>query len=388
MQTDRQFESEARLTFTEAMSIIVGHGVGSGILAVPYLASRNSWRDIIWILVVCYLVNLLLHFMIAELSYNNDGAQFIRCFERELFRGRAGKILTFVAFGLIGLSVLVNVAGFIAGGAAVFASWTNLADWAGMLLYYVLASLVVLFGMKIVGICEKISVFAMVGVIALLFVATLRAPHAGMVNTFVAPANLLALYSTIAFSLSAVMSVPQVVKGLQGDIKKIRRSVAAGTGINALLILLITFMTLLGAGENVTENGALVDLSVSLGGWVGVVGFVFSLLALSTSFWANTLNLRDIVHEQFGLQNRVSYLVCSIPCLILALFGLQSFVGFTRLAGVIQVMTGIGVIVAYHRSRKRAKEVPICGPFARLPFELIVIAGSVLSTVGALMTVQ
>ena len=49
-----------------------------------------------------------------------------------------------------------------------------------------------------------------------------------------------------------------------------------------------------------TENGALVDLSLHLGGWVSIIGYIFSLLALATSFWANTLNLRDIVNEQTG----------------------------------------------------------------------------------------
>ncbi|MBQ6544281.1 MAG: hypothetical protein IJL72_00940, partial [Lachnospiraceae bacterium] len=278
-------QTEAELTFGEAMSIIVGHGVGSGILAVPYLASRNSWRDILLILAVCYVINLLLHFMIAELSLNNGGAQFIKCFERELFSGKAGKVLTWAAFAFLGLSVLVNVSGFIAGSAAVFSSWFGLPTRAGMILYYVLASLAVFFGMKIVGICEKISVAAMVLVIAVLLGAALLRARNPMGNTFIAPTNLIALYSTIAFSLSAVMSTPQVVKGLRGDTKKIRGSIAAGTGINAALLLLITFMTLLGTGGKVTENGALVDLAGVLGGWVGVVGFVFSLLALSTSFW-------------------------------------------------------------------------------------------------------
>ena len=40
-----EITSESRLTFMEATSIIVGHGVGSGILAVPFLASRNRWQD-------------------------------------------------------------------------------------------------------------------------------------------------------------------------------------------------------------------------------------------------------------------------------------------------------------------------------------------------------
>ena len=71
---DNEIKSESRLTFMEATSIIVGHGVGAGILAVPYLASRAPWWDFLWILAVAYAVNLVLHLMIAELSLNNSGA--------------------------------------------------------------------------------------------------------------------------------------------------------------------------------------------------------------------------------------------------------------------------------------------------------------------------
>ena len=79
----KKIETESKLTFWEAASIIVGHGVGSGVLAVPYLASRNSISSFILIIVVAYLVNLILHFMIAELSLNNGGGQFITIFAGE-----------------------------------------------------------------------------------------------------------------------------------------------------------------------------------------------------------------------------------------------------------------------------------------------------------------
>ena len=75
-----EIKSEAKLTFFEATSIIIGHGVGAGILSVPYIASRNSLVDLVWIMVMVYCINLLLHLMIAELSWHNGGAQFIKCF--------------------------------------------------------------------------------------------------------------------------------------------------------------------------------------------------------------------------------------------------------------------------------------------------------------------
>lgn len=384
----KEIKGEARLTFFEATSIIVGHGVGAGILSVPYLASRNDWKDLLWVMALAYGINLVMHFMIAELSYNNGGAQFIKCFERELFVGRFKKLVTWVAFGLLGLSVILNVSGFIAGAAAVFRAWFHLPVWAGMLLYYILAAGVVNYGMKLVGICEKISVGSMILVIGVLFVATLLSELSPLPTETYAKSNLLALYSMISFSLSAVMSVPQVVKGLEGNVGRIRGAIAAGTGINTGLILVITFMTLLGAGENISENGALVDVSAHLGGWVSLIGYVFSLLALSTSFWANTLNLRDIVQEQTKWNVKISWLASSLPCLIIALLGVSSFVGFTRLASVVQVLAGVGIIISYNRSRRREGAAPICGKFGTLPFQILVVAGTLIATLGALAPVK
>lgn len=385
---NNRIESESRLTFFEATSIIIGHGVGSGILAVPYIASRTSWADIILIVAVAYFINLLMHLMIAELSLNNGGKQFIKCFETELFKGKLKKFFTAFAFAMLGLSVLLNVSGFIAGSAAVFNTWFGLNTRVSMLIYYVIAASVVFIGMKAVGICEKVAVSAMSVVIFVLFVATLRSPLSSLPSTLVASQNLLALYGAVSFSLSAVMSVPQAVKGLNGDVRKIRMSIIAGTGVNVFLLLLVTFMTLVGAGSAITQNGALVDLSAHLGGWVSVVGYLFTLLALSTSLWANTLNLRDIVHEQTKIGLRSSWIIASVPSLALALLGIQSFVEFTRLAGIIQVLTGVGIIMAYNRSRKEKNlDSPVCGFFGKVPFQILVVAGSLLATAGSIIKV-
>ncbi len=382
-----KIQGESKLSFFEATGIIVEHGVGAGILAVPALAARNSMREILLILCFCYLFNLVLHLIIAELSYNNGGAQFISCFDRELFSGKFKKIFTWAAFALLGLSVLMNVSSFLTGAANVFNEWFGLDSTLGMLLFYVLGAGVVFFGMKLVGICEKYAVAAMVFVMALLFVFTLTGQVQPLPTAFGGGKNALALLSVISFSLSAVMSTPQVVKGLEGDVKKIRLSIAAGLAINAALILLVTVTTLLGVGApNVTEKGALVDLSSRLGGWVSIVGYVFSLLALATSFWANTLNLRDIVHEQTHWNKNLSWLCASLPCLVLALLSSLSFVKFTMFASAIQVVTGLGIILAYHLSRKRVGSADIVGRFGTLPFQILVFVCTMLATAGSFMS--
>lgn len=380
-------KSEAQLTFWEATSIIIGHGVGSGILAVPYLASRNRFSDVLLILTICYMINLVMHFMIAELSYNNAGNQLIKCFERELFRGKIEKSASWIMFALLGISVIVNISGFIVGAGDVLLSWFHYPRWIGMFLFYLIASFVVFFGMKLVGICEKISVFAMVFVMLLLFIAVMTRDQQPLMSEFIAVSNYFVLYSMVSFSLSAVMSVPQVVKGLNGHTRQIKASIAVGTGINLLLILLITVTTMLGAGTAISTRGALVDLSEVLGGWVSIIGYLFSLLALSTSFWANSLNLRDVIMEQTNFSKTKSWLLTSLPSLCIALLGVGSFVGLVRFAGVVQILTGLAVILSYHRTRARVAQSPICGWLGIWPWQIIVAVASVLATIGSLLKV-
>ena len=154
------------------------------------------------------------------------------------------------------------------------------------------------------------------------------------------------------------------------------------------LILIITIITLLGAGRNISEDGALVDLAAHLGGWVSILGYIFTLLALATSFWAKTLNLRDIVHEQTHWNVHISWLAASLPCLAIAFFGVATFVGFTRFASIIQVVTGIGIIVAYNLSRKRTGKSELVGRFGTLPFQIFVVLCTMLASVGAMVPVN
>ncbi|MBR5094320.1 MAG: hypothetical protein IK095_04430 [Oscillospiraceae bacterium] len=384
----RTFGDGSRLSFWEATSIIIGHGVGAGILTVPYLAAHNSLRELLLILGFCWLFNFLLHLTIAELSYNNDGAQFIACFDREVFSGKLKKIFTWTAFALLGLSVIFNVSAFLTGAANVFEEWLGLPRFWGMLLFYVLGAGVVFFGLKLVGICEKFSVAGMVLVVGILLTATLMRETRPLPQGFRGVNNALALFGMISFSLSAVMSTPQVVKGLQGDRAQIRGAIAAGLAINACLILLVTIATLLAAGESVSDKGALVDLSAHLGGWVRVVGYVFTLFALATSFWANTLNLRDIIHEQTRWDEKLSWLAASLPCFLIAVFSVASFVDLARFASIVQVVTGLGVIIAYALSRKRVGESALVGRFGTAPFLILVGLCTLLATVGAVLKVS
>ena len=380
--------SEAQLTTFEAISMIVGNSIGTGIIAVPYLAIRNSMWDVVWMVALSYVVNVILHLIIAELSYNNGGVQLVKSFEGELFHGKMKKIFSWIMFVVYGLAIMVGVSGNINGGAQIFVNWFGLPLWAAQLIYYLIAGSVVFMGMKAVGIAQKYSVALLLIIVAVMSAGTFLRP----LNTlYTAPFhinNLLALYSMVVFATSANQAVIQVVKGLNGDSKRIRKTIFTGFGLSSLFVLVVTLTVLLGTKGAVDKELAYMQLGESIGGWALILAGIFSLFALLTTFWSNTLALRDVVHEQVGTGNRVSWLIATVPCILFAVFGVSSFIVLTRIMSGVVVLVSIMLVLTYGKSRKKVGSSPICGIFGTVPFQVLMMVSTIVSAVGAILPLK
>lgn len=380
-----KMKSEAKLTTFEAISMIVGNSIGTGIIAVPYLATKNSLLDVVWMVGLAYLVNVILHLIIAELSYNNGGVQLVKSFEGELFHGAAKKVFSWVVFAVYGLAIMVGVSGNINGGAQIFTSWFHMPVWAAQLVYYLIAGSVVFAGMKAVGIAQKYAVILLMGIVAVMTGATLFGP----LNTlYTAPFhwnNLLALYSMVVFATSANQAVIQVVKGLDGNPRKIRKSIFIGFGLSSAFVLIVTMTVLLGTKGTIDKELAYMQLGESIGKWAVILAGIFSLFALLTTFWSNTLALRDVVHEQVGIGNRVSWLAATIPCILFSVFGVDSFILLTRIMSGVVVLVSIMLVLTYGKSRRKAGASPICGVIGTLPFQILMVVSTIVSAAGALL---
>lgn len=380
-----EIKSEAKLTTFEAISMIVGNSIGTGIIAVPYLATKNSMLDVIWMVAIAYIVNVILHLIIAELSYNNGGVQLVKSFEGELFHGVMKKIFSWVVFVVYGLAIMTGVSGNINGGAQIFTNWFGIPLWSAQVIYYIIAGIVVFMGMKAVGIAQKYAVVLLMGIVAVMTVGTFLHP----VNTlYTAPFhwnNLLALYSMVVFATSANQAVIQVVKGLDGNPGKIRSCIFIGFGLSSIFVLIVTMTVLLGTKDEITKELAYMQLGESIGSWAVVLAGIFSLFALLTTFWSNTLALRDVVHEQIGTGNRISWLIATIPCILFAVFGVNSFIILTRIMSGVVVLVSVMLVLTYGKSRRKAGASPICGVIGTVPFQVLMVISTIISAVGSLI---
>ena len=378
--------TKKQLTTWEAACIITGYGIGAGVLSMPYMAARNGLILSTLILILSLLASYVLHLMIAEIALKEgNGGQIISCLNRFLFRGKTKQVLTVIFFVLMAVILVTNLAAYISGAEEIIVGLLPIPSIAAKLLFYAVAASVVLFGLKAVGVSEKIAVTVIFALIAALAVASLlniRNPlslSAGSLN------DALAYYGLAMFAMSAFFSVPQAVEGLSGDTKKIRKAVFLGLLNNFILILVISVCSLLSSTE-ITEL-AMVGWSAGIGLWAQLIGGLFTVLAMLTTYWSLSLALGGIVDDMLHTGTKISWLLATLPSLILVLFDAAGFLDLMRTAGgLIAIIIAVMVVPAYHNARRDVPENNLLR-HSGLPLEIVIVIAYILMAVGSVVPV-
>lgn len=378
--------SKKRLTTWEAACIITGYGIGGGVLSMPYMAEKIGLLPSVVILAIALLASYILHLMIADLALKvSEGGQIIACLSQFLFRGKLKKLLTSLFFVLMTLILFTNLAAYISGSKEIIVGLLPIPSFVATLIFYVVAASVVLFGLKAVGVSEKISVTVIFGLIAVLAVASFFVPSHTLPLSGGSVNGALAFYGMAMFAMAAFFSVPQAVEGLNKDKKQIKQAVFLGLFNNFIIIVVITFCALL-ASDKVTEV-AMVGWSAGIGHWAQIFGGLFTILAMLTTYWSLSLALGSIVEEQMKWDARLCWLIATLPSLILALFSFGSFMEFMRLAGgLISIIIAIMIVPAYLNARREV-EGSILTRFGGKTSAAVIIIAYILMGIGSVVPV-
>ncbi len=377
---------DKKLTTWQAACIITGYGVGSGIMTLPYLITRAGTISALVILLLAFFFSYCMHMMLAELTMGaGKGVQIVGIFKHYLFRGRFGRALTMGMFILVALVLIFNLAAYVAGGAEILIA-AGLPPLAAKIAFYVIAAAVVFFGLKVLGISEAISIDIIIAIIAILAIGSmLHLDNAIMYATGTFP-ELLAFFGMAMMSFIAFFSVPQAVEGLDRDPVKVRNAVLIGLGLNLLFILVIAGCSL-ASSTHVTEL-AMIGWSEGIGLWAQILGSIFTLLAMLTTYWSISLALSDIIKEQTKWNHRICWLIATLPSLLLVLLNLGSFLELMRTAGGL-IALGIAFMVpaAYRRCRRENGQLLLPKALGSTPMQIIVFLAFILMAVGSVVSI-
>lgn len=354
-----------KLTFMEGLMLVAGAGMGTGILTIPYAASKiGIWGTLI-ALILAYAASVITYLFIADLTLQStDSTQLLGILKQHLFRGKYEKVLTYIFFGMFVIILLQNLITYIMCATNIISELFSIPAIAAKIIFYVLALLVLLFGIKGIGIGEKIAVPLIAGSIVLLIILSALKQQDTPDFSVGDVSIVTAVFGLFMFAFSAIFSVVQVTNHLES--KKHTKSVLiGGLTINAVLTFVFTVVAIVGSKE-VTEV-AILGLSDTIGKpWVKIICSIFVLLAMFTSYWSSGLAFADVIKDEFGMGKRKAAILGTLPATILAIVLPLSILDYAQIgAGALSVVVGLIILPAYYNAVKDKTQGLLLGRFAK-----------------------
>ena len=360
-----------KLTLYEAVAIIVGANVGSGILGLAYSSRLAGWPILVLWLAVAGLFTTFSMLYVAESALRTKKPLQLPGLA-EKYVGKVGSVLIFISVCANSIGCMVA---YTTGSGNILCTLLGLPNWAGSLLFTVPCVLVVWFGLKATGLWEKFMSTGMVVLLGIIVIASFLSGKADVSRavyanwTYAVP-----LLSSAIFCYIAQYAVPELARGMRHTPKKLPVAIILGMFITGVLLAVVPLAVLSLTGAEEVTQVATLAWGQALGTWALYTANIFALCAMMTSYWAVGGSMLTNIVDMFKLKDekdtktRLIAIACTVlPPFILAYAGLVSFVDANGWAGTFGgVIMSIVPVLMLNNARKKGDIEPEwkCGWYA------------------------
>ena len=360
-----------KLTLYEAVAIIVGANVGSGILGLAYSSRLAGWPILVLWLAVAGLFTTFSMLYVAESALRTKKPLQLPGLA-EKYVGKVGSVLIFISVCANSIGCMVA---YTTGSGNILCTLLGLPNWAGSLLFTVPCVLVVWFGLKATGLWEKFMSTGMVVLLGIIVIASFLSGKADVSRavyanwTYAVP-----LLSSAIFCYIAQYAVPELARGMRHTPKKLPVAIILGMFITGVLLAVVPLAVLSLTGAEEVTQVATLAWGQALGTWALYTANIFALCAMMTSYWAVGGSMLTNIVDMFKLKDekdtktRLIAIACTVlPPFILAYAGLVSFVDAIGWAGTFGgVIMSIVPVLVLNNARKKGDIEPEwkCGWYA------------------------
>ena len=360
-----------KLTLYEAVAIIVGANVGSGILGLAYSSRLAGWPILVLWLAVAGLFTTFSMLYVAESALRTKKPLQLPGLA-EKYVGKVGSVLIFISVCANSIGCMVA---YTTGSGNILCTLLGLPNWAGSLLFTVPCVLVVWFGLKATGLWEKFMSTGMVVLLGIIVIASFLSGKADVSRavyanwTYAVP-----LLSSAIFCYIAQYAVPELARGMRHTPKKLPVAIILGMFITGVLLAVVPLAVLSLTGAEEVTQVATLAWGQALGTWALYTANIFALCAMKTSYWAVGGSMLTNIVDMFKLKDekdtktRLIAIACTVlPPFILAYAGLVSFVDAIGWAGTFGgVIMSIVPVLMLNNARKKGDIEPEwkCGWYA------------------------
>ncbi len=313
----------------EAIATLVGTIIGAGILGIPYVVAKAGfWTGIANILFLGFVV-LIMYLYLGEVVLRTKGNHQLTGYA-ERYLGKWGKSL--MAFSMI-FGIYGAMIAYILGEGQAFSAIFGGNPWIYSIAFFIIASFIVYRGLKLVAKAELWMLFGIIGVSIL--VALFSAKFINPLNfTSFSILKFFVPYGVILFAFIGAAAIPEMEQYLVRNEKLLKKCILIGISI-PIVVYFVFAIAIVGVTGASTTEIATIGLGKVVGEHMVLLGNIFAIVTMATSFLALGLALKQMYNYDYNINKHLSWiLTVSIPFLI-ALTGFATFIKAIGIAGVV-----------------------------------------------------
>jgi len=383
-----------RLTFTEAVMLVVGATIGSGVLGLAYASRKAGWPVLLtWLLAAGFLSVASMLYVAETALRTRRPLQLSGLAEK--YVGKAGSWLIFFSVGATSFCSLIA---YITGCGKILSTFLGLPLEEASLLFSIGATAVVWLGLKVTGAAEKFLGLGMILMLVLLVGASFLRARVSLDEILYAHWTWgIPVFNIAVFCYAVQYIVPELARGFRDRPEKLVPAILGGTGISFLILSLVPLAVfLMLPGKEITEVASLSwGRALENPLFYLLVNF-FAFCAMLTSFWAIAESFLTNCIERLGFRSErdirsralcLAFIV--IPPIFLASSGLVGFVSAIFSAGTFGgIIMSVLPVFMLRSARKKGDQEPCwqCGWLAARPIQELVLVVFLASGVYALLS--
>lgn len=339
--------------FWGSIATIVGTIIGAGILGIPHVIARAGfWTGVVDIFILGACI-MMLYLYLGEVTLRTKGFHQMTGYAQK-YLGKHGKFLMMASmiFGIYGPMVA-----YILGIGASLETLLGMSAMFWAILFFALSSFIAYLGLKRVFESELLMLPMILIIVAIISIASIKHINSANYTAFSLP-HIFIPYGFILTAFLGSTAIPAARMALVGKEKLLKRAVMIGLAIPLSLYLIFTIFVIGVTGTGTTDI-ATIGLGNVIGGYIFVMGNVFAVITMATSFLGLGLALQQIYHYDYNLDRLTSWALTFLIPLAIVMWNITTFTQAFEVTGSIAGgLTSALIILMVMKAKKEGDRKP------------------------------
>lgn len=367
--------------FILATASLIGTIIGAGVFGIPYVTAKAGVLPCLFYFLVLGASLLLLHLFFGEIVLRTRGKHRLVGYVEKYLGKRAKAPVAFSTIvGTIG-ALLAYV--ILAGKFLKIISPSFLSSFQWSLILWAILSFFVLLGIKSIAPVELLMNIGFFVAISLIFIFCLSKIELSNF-TLISSQHIFLPFGVLLFSLVGWSAVPEI-EAILKEKKNLKKVIVSAMMICICFYILFGLLLSGVTGKSTTQE-ALEGLLPILGQKIMVLGGIFGVLAISTSFLILGNYVKNTLIFDYRFPPLLAFFIACFSPLFLFLVGIRGFIPVIGVVGTfVGLVEGTSIALIYKKAKKQGDKTP--GYSLKIPNILIyfLIAILVLGTAAQII---